>query len=128
MGRAGFTTARPKRILTREFEGWICSKIGMARRLRRLLSTKNSQFYENTLSAALLSAGLLAGTAVPVMATTSQSQTPSAKIVAIVQGVGDLEMWASVRRAAPQQAPSSVVVAALLPAHSRQRGGGDRDS
>lgn len=82
----------------------------------------------NTLLAALLSAGLLAGTAVPVMATTSQSQTPSAKIVAIVQGVGDLEMWASVRRAAPQQAPSSVVVAALLPAHSRQRGGGDRDS
>jgi hypothetical protein len=70
----------------------------------------------NTLLAALLSAGLLAGTAIPVMAATSQSQTPSKKIVAIVQGVGKLEMWASVRRAAPRQAPYSAVVAALLSA------------
>ena len=70
----------------------------------------------NTLLAALLSAGLLAGTAIPVMAATPQSHTPSGKIVAIGQGVGQLEMWASVRRAAPQQAPYSAVVAALLPA------------
>lgn len=68
----------------------------------------------NTLLAALLSAGLLAGTAIPVMAATSQSQTPSEKIVAIVQGVA--RNVASVRRAAPQQAPYSAVVAALLPA------------
>ena len=88
----------------------------MARRLHRLLSTEEGQFYENTLLTALLSAGLLAGTAIPVMAATPQSHTPSGKIVAIGQGVGQLEMWASVRRAAPQQAPYSAVVAALLPA------------
>jgi hypothetical protein len=39
----------------------------------------------NTLLAALLSAGLLAGTAIPVMAATSQSQTHKRKIVAMVQ-------------------------------------------
>lgn len=33
----------------------------------------------NTLLAALLSAALLAGTAIPVMAATSQSQTPREK-------------------------------------------------
>ena len=88
----------------------------MARRLRRLLSTEEGQFYENTLLTALLSAGLLAGTAIPVMAATPQSHTPSGKIVAIGQGGGQLEMGASVRRAAPQQAPYSAVVAALLPA------------
>jgi hypothetical protein len=53
--------------------------------------------------AALLSGGLQAWTPISVIATTSRARSKSEGIVAIVQGAGELEMWVSVRRVAPQQ-------------------------
>jgi len=88
----------------------------MTRRLRRLLSTKEGQFYEkytvgrtSIRRATGWNGDSRYGCNVP-------KPDPKQKIVAIAQGVGKLEMWASVRRAAPKQAPYSAVVAALLSA------------
>ena len=64
-----------------------------------------------SLFAAILSVGLLAETAVPVIvAATSKTRTPQKRTIAAVEGVGGPEMWVLVRRAAPQQAPSSGAV------------------
>ena len=56
--------------------------------------------------AALLSGGLQVWMAIPVIAATSRARSKSEEVVAIVQGAGELEMWLSVRWAAPQRGPT----------------------
>ena len=80
---------------------------GLADELQSLLA--EGEAMRKSLFAAILSVGLLAETAVPVIvaATTDSMQK---RTIAAVEGVGGPEMWVLVRRAARQQAPSSGAV------------------